>query len=213
MLWGVADRAAGARMLTNVPVTDWGIACQWPQYPEWMDYRRDDPDYYHNGMVWPFVQGYWAWAAVTQRRLSVFQRELEGCLALTQRNDTIQEFYRPKDGAPDGSRRQLWSAAGWLSMIYHGLFGMAFQEDGITFAPVVPRAFENIRLTDVVYRRSTLDITVRGSGTRVTRFTLDGQFQARPQISATLAGPHTIDIQLGDAPRCAQRAPITRCSV
>jgi hypothetical protein len=213
MLWGVADRAAGARMLTNVPVTDWGIACQWPQYPEWMDYRRDDPDYYHNGMVWPFVQGYWAWAAVTQRRLSVFQRELEGCLALTQRNDTIQEFYRPKDGAPDGSRRQLWSAAGWLSMIYHGLFGMAFQEDGITFAPVVPRTFKNIRLTDVVYRRSTLDITVQGSGTRVTRFTLDGQFQARPQISATLVGPHTIDIQLGDAPRCAQRAPITRCSV
>ena len=66
VLWGVADRSAGARMLTNVPVTDWGIPCQWPQYPEWMDYRRDDPDYYHNGMVWPFVQGYWAWAAATQ---------------------------------------------------------------------------------------------------------------------------------------------------
>jgi cellobiose phosphorylase len=164
-------------------------------------------------MVWPFVQGYWAWAAATQRRLSVFQHELEGCLALTQRNDTIQEFYRPKDGAPDGSRRQLWSAAGWLSMIYHGLFGMAFQEDGITFAPVVPRTFQSIRLAGVVYRQSTLDITVRGSGTRITRFALDGQFQARPQISATLAGPHTIDIQLGDAPRCATRAPITKCLV
>lgn len=51
VLWGVADRAAGARMLTNVPVTDWGIPCQWTQYAEWMDYRRSDPDYYHNGMV------------------------------------------------------------------------------------------------------------------------------------------------------------------
>jgi hypothetical protein len=98
-------------------------------------------------------------------------------------------------------------------MIYHGLFGMAFQEDGIRFAPVVPRTFESIHLTDVVYRRSTLDITVRGSGTRIARFALDGQPQARPQISATLAGPHTIDIQLGDAPHCAIRAPVTRCSV
>jgi hypothetical protein len=213
VLWGLADRAASARMLTNVPVTEWGIACQWPQYPEWMNYRRDDPDYYHNGMVWPFVQGYWAWAAATQQRLSAFQRELEGCLALTQRNDTIQEFYRPEDGVPDGSRRQLWSAAGWLSMIYHGLLGMAFQGDGITFAPVVPRTFDSIHLTGVVYRRSTLDISVRGSGTRVARFLLDGQPQLRPQISATLAGPHTVDIQLSDRPRCVKRAPITRCSV
>jgi hypothetical protein len=213
VLWGLADRAAGARMLSSVPVTDWGIPCQWPQYPEWMDYRRDDPDYYHNGMVWPFVQGYWAWAAVAQRRLSVFQRELEACLALTQRKGTIQEFYRPDGGVPDGSRRQLWSAAGWLSMIYHGLFGMAFQEDGITFAPVVPRTFESIRLVGVAYRGSMLDITVRGSGVRIARFALDGQLLARPHIGTTLAGRHTIDIQLDDAPRCVKPMPIARCSV
>jgi hypothetical protein len=98
-------------------------------------------------------------------------------------------------------------------MIYHGLFGMAFQEDGVMFAPVVPRTFETIRLTGVAYRRSTLNIIVRGSGTRIARFALDGQPQARPYISATLAGPHTVDIQLDDAPRCVKRAPIARCSV
>jgi hypothetical protein len=212
ILWGVADRLAGARILTNVPVTDWGIPCQWPQYPEWMDYRRTDPDYYHNGMVWPFVQGYWAWAAAAQRRLSVFQREFDACLALTQRNDTIQEFYRPEDGAPDGSRRQLWSAAGLLSMIYHGLFGMAFEEDGITFAPVVPQTFESIRLTDMTYRRGTLNITVRGSGARIIRFALDGQPQIRPRISASLTGPHTIDIELSYAAGCARPAPRSKCS-
>jgi len=207
VLWGAADPIACARILTNVPVTDWGIPCQWPQYPEWMDYRREDPDYYHNGMVWPFVQGYWAWAAATQRRLTVFQRELERCLALTQRSDTIQEFYRPEDGAPDGSRRQLWSAAGLLSMIYHGLFGMAFQEDGITFAPVVPRTFDTIRLTNVTYRRSTLAITVRGAGARIVRFALDGQPAIHPRISAALTGPHTIDIQLGHRTGCPRAAP------
>jgi hypothetical protein len=163
-------------------------------------------------MVWPFVQGYWAWAAAAQRRLSVFQRELEGCLALTQRNDTIQEFYRPEDGAPDGSRRQLWSAAGLLSMIYYGLFGMAFQEEGITFAPVVPRTFENMRLTGVAYRQSILSIAVRGSGTRIVRFALDGRPQARPHISAALAGSHMIEIELSQAAGCARPAPRSKCS-
>ena len=212
VLWGAADWLASARILSNVPVTEWGIPCQWPQYPEWMDYRRTDPDYYHNGMVWPFVQGYWAWAAATQRRVSVFQRELEACLALTQRNDTIQEFYRPEDGAPDGSRRQLWSAAGLLSMFYRGLFGMDFQEDGITFAPIVPRTFESIRLTDITYRGSTLNIAVRGSGARITGFALDGQPQSRPYISATLTGPHTIDIELSTTAGCARPMPRSKCS-
>jgi Bacterial alpha-L-rhamnosidase 6 hairpin glycosidase domain len=207
VLWGVADRRASARILTNVPVTDWGIPCQWPQYPEWMNYRRLDPDYYHNGMVWPFVQGYWAWAAATQRRVAVFGRELEACLALTRRTSSIYEFYRPEDGAADGSARQLWSAAGVLSMIYHGLFGMAFQEDGITFAPLVPPTFESIRLTDVAYRQSTLSITVRGSGARIARFALDGRPMARPSISATLSGHHTIDIQLSSTPGCVKRVP------
>jgi hypothetical protein len=90
---------------------------------------------------------------------------------------------------------------------------MAFQEDSITFASDVPRTFENIRLTGVTYRRSMLDITVRGLGMRVTRFALDGPYQARPHIGATLAGPHTVDIELDDPLRCLRSAPKTRCSV
>ena len=28
-----------------------------------MNYQTGESGYYHNGMIWPFVQGYWAWAA------------------------------------------------------------------------------------------------------------------------------------------------------
>jgi hypothetical protein len=163
-------------------------------------------------MVWPFVQGYWAWAAATQRRVGVFARELTACLALTERTSSIYEFYRPEDGAADGSARQLWSAAGVLAMIYHGLFGMAFQEQGITFAPVVPPMFERISLSNMAYRGSTLDITVSGAGARIARFALDGRPLARPAIDASLSGRHTVEIQLATTPGCGARGPTRAAS-
>jgi glycogen debranching enzyme len=166
----------------------------WPQFEEWRDYKRDFAHYYHNGMIWPFVQGYWAWAASQRGDLQTFSRELDALLKLSEMNNTFMELYRPEDGAPDGSPRQLWSAAGFLSMIYHGLFGMDFEENGVRFGPVVPRPFQQLTLSNLIYRDARLSLVVKGNGTRLRAFKLDGKNQRRPFFDAASKGQHELEI-------------------
>ena len=196
ILYGVADEAKIQTIFANVYETTYGIPCQWPQYPEWMDYTSGDADYYHNGCVWPFVQGYWAWAASKENNADIFMNELENLAWLASQGDTFREFYRPEHGTPDGSVRQLWSASGYLSMIYHGLFGMDFEEDCIRFDPLVPAAFGTISLKNVQYRDMVLDITVHGPGTSIENFYLDGESETDPIVPASLTGSHTVEIYL-----------------
>ena len=195
ILYGVADAEKTRQILKNTPTTAWGCPCLWPPYKEWLNYKRDFAHFYHNGMIWPFVEGYWAWAASRSKDADVFGRELKALVRLSEKSDTFMEFYFPEDGKPGGSPRQLWSASGFLSMIYHGLFGMEFEENGIRFSPVVPDDLTHLTLAKVKYRNSLLTIVIDGHGTRIDRFTLDGR-QQKPLFDAALAGPHAIEIRM-----------------
>ncbi len=193
ILTGVADQRRAEQILRSTPTTPWGFPCLWPQFEEWRDYKRDFAHYYHNGMIWPFVEGYWAWGASRMGDVATFARELDALVKLSEKNDTFMELYRPEDGMPDGSPRQLWSASGFLSMIYHGLFGMDFTEGGIRFAPVVPDRFQELTLNNVKYRDALLRIVVKGHGTKVQRFRLDGK-ATKPLFPASTGGSHEIEI-------------------
>jgi Mannosylglycerate hydrolase MGH1-like glycoside hydrolase domain/Glycosyl hydrolase family 65, C-terminal domain len=196
ILTGVASPRRARQILARTPTTPWGFPCLWPQFEEWKSYHADFAHYYHNGMIWPFVQGYWAWAATSAKDAPTFGRELEALIKLSEKRDTFMELYRPEDGAPDGSPRQLWSASGFLSMIYHGLLGLDFEPDGIRFAPVVPAGYTQLSLSDVRYRDARLQITVRGSGTEIRQFKLDGQKQRKPFFAAANRGEHQLEIEL-----------------
>lgn len=198
ILFGVADERRAASVLQKTPTTPQGLPCLWPQFADWLDYRQPVSSYYHNGMIWPFVQGYWGRAAAERKDVPVFAREFAALLRLSQQNDTFMEFYRPEDAAPGGSRDQLWSAAGYFSMVYHGLAGMRFEESGIRFAPVVPPGLGTIRLTAIKYRGSVLDLTITGAGTRVRRFQVDGLASERAQFGVGRPGAHHIEIELGE---------------
>ncbi len=193
ILTGVASERQARQILDKTPTTPWGFPCLWPQFDEWRDYKRDFAHYYHNGMIWPFVEGYWAWAASEMKNVPVFARELDALVKLSEKNDTFMELYRPEDGKPDGSPRQLWSASGFLSMAYHGLLGMDFTQTGIRFAPVVPERFEQLVLDHVQYRDAQLRIVVKGHGTRIRQFKLDGK-SAKSFFPASQKGPHEIEI-------------------
>jgi glycogen debranching enzyme len=194
ILTGVADADRARQVLRSTPTTPWGFPCLWPQYKEWQSYKTDFAHYYHNGMIWPFVQGYWAWAASESKDVKTFGRELDALVRLSEKNNTFMELYRPEDGRPDGSPRQLWSASGFLSMIYHGLFGIHFDRDGLRFAPVVPARFQQLTLANFRYRAATLRITIRGHGTTIDKFAVDGQSQEKPWLPASSKGEHTIEI-------------------
>ena len=196
ILWGVADARKTKRILASTPETAWGVPCLWPQYSEWMVYQGCTCDYYHNGMIWPFVEGYWNWAATKGRALGRAGDELEHIRVLSEKDDTFHEFYHPEDGLPDGSRRQLWSASGYLSTVYHGLIGMNFDPRGVEFAPAVPTAFHRVSLEGIPYRKMILNATVIGSGTEVARFELDGRPRWEHRVPADLTGTHRVTIHL-----------------
>lgn len=195
VLWGIADEVRADSVLRRTPTIDTGLPCLWPRHAAWRLYLRR-AEYYHNGMVWPFVQGYWAWAAASKLDVSRLDSELAKLTALAGRADTFHEFYRPEDGRPDGSPRQLWSAAGYLATVHRGLLGIDADVDEIRFRPVVPTRFPSLRLHDYTHRQMTLEILTTGTGTRIDSFTLDGTVQSRHSIPSTLTGPHTVAISL-----------------
>jgi hypothetical protein len=196
ILTGVAGADRAQKILNATPTTPWGFPCLWPQFNEWKSYQTDFAHYYHNGMIWPFVEGYWAWAASARKDARTFGRELDALVKLSEKTNTFMEFYHPEDGAPGGSPRQLWSASGFLSMIYHGLFGMNFKPEGIEFAPVVPDEFNQLSLSDVRYRDARLTITIKGHGTNVREFKLDGKRRGKPFFGRSLHDAHQIEITL-----------------
>ena len=194
--FGIADRERAMRILHSTPTTPNGFPCLWPQLPDYMDYTARPSYRYHNGMIWPFVQGYWARAAIHLHDLKVFNLELENLLKLSEKTETFKEFYFPEDGRPDGSSDQLWSAAGYLGMVLHGLLGMNFEESGIRFAPLVPDRFSTISMQRIHYRQSELDISIHGNGDRIASFKLDGKKMDHPFFDANLSGKHQIEIRL-----------------
>jgi mannosylglycerate hydrolase MGH1-like protein/glycosyl hydrolase family 65 len=200
ILYGIADAPRAARILQSTPTTEYGIPCLWPQFPEYSTYRaHDEISYYHDGMIWPFVEAYWGWAAARCGDTATFNREFGDLLALSQKNDTFMEYYHPQDGSPDGSRNQLWSASGYLGMVYHALFGIELETDGIRFSPVVPNRFSRLMLSNIRYRNQVLSVTIRGSGTKITGFMLNGQRQPEPFVPAGLTGAQRVEIILTHA--------------
>jgi len=191
LLWGVADDDMAASIFRTVTPTRHGLPCLWPPYPLWKPWLLKDEYHYHNGTVWPFVQGYWGWAAAARGERHVFAQELTSLADLAAQAPTFHEFYRGT--RPDGSARQLWSAAGYLALVHYGLFGISLDTNEIRFRPVVPAGFGELRLTGFTVRDLTLDITVTGTGA-VARCTVDGV--EREAVPTTLTGQHTVEITL-----------------
>jgi len=175
--------------------TERGLPCLWPQFTLIVSGIFD---YYHNGRIWPFVQGYWGLAAARHKQVAVFTEELQKMVWLSQQGDTFAEFYELDGKFPKERSRQLWSDTGFLSMVYHGLFGMTFLPNGIEFAPVKPGSLfsETISLQGVQYRGMALDIEVSGSGSEIASFHVDGRKSQRPFIEGDLTGTHSIAINL-----------------
>ena len=75
--FGIADSQRARRILQSTPTTPFGLPCLWPQWPEYKNYHTGDAMYYHNGMIWPFVQGYWARSAAQLGDVAIFQSEMQ----------------------------------------------------------------------------------------------------------------------------------------
>jgi hypothetical protein len=147
------------------------------------------------------VSGYFAIAAARHRYPDIFAEEMANLIHLSEEENTFKEFYELDKSSEKHRSRQLCSDAGYLGMVYKGLFGMDFQKGAIEFAPSkvegkdgVLKTNETMSLLNVKYRRAILDIHVTGFGTNVTSFKLNGQVQELPKMDAYVIGRQLIEI-------------------
>jgi hypothetical protein len=138
---GIASKEQGASALNTYPQTQVGAPVIWPQ--------RQDIPIYHNRAIWPFVTAYALKAAKKIQDpylITAFIRSLMIGPAQNLSHMENFEFITLRNYYADGqlsgpvvnSRRQLWSVAGYASMVMDVLFGKEAKLGGLRFNPMVP---------------------------------------------------------------------------
>ena len=180
ILSGIADEARAHRILNSYPTGPFGPPVVWPQEPT--------VPIYHNHAIWPFVTAYWIKAA---RKVGHASAAAAGIASLVRGVAAHQSNMENLDfasgdihahafglsGPVMNSRRQLWSVAGYVSMVQDVIFGMETSADGIRFHPYMPAATRErffadkreIHLRQVIYRGKRIDITLYLPETHSTR--------------------------------------------
>jgi hypothetical protein len=140
ILLGVADDAQARAVLSHYPTGPYGPPVVWPQ--------EHTVPIYHNHAIWPFVTAYWTKAARKAGNADAVNQGIHSLMRGAAFNLSNMENFdfatgqaQIKDGVLSGpvvnSRRQLWSVAGYLSMVQDVVFGLETSWDGIRFLPFV----------------------------------------------------------------------------
>ena len=146
VLTGVATAAQAPAVVSSYPHLEHGAPVIWPQ--------QQATAIYHNRAIWPFVTAYWMRAARRADNARAAEFGLKAMMkgaALNLSNmenfEMVSLLPHVKDGAYSGpvvnSPRQLWSVAGYVSMVHDVLFGMETSAKGIRFLPYVPASMRS----------------------------------------------------------------------
>jgi Alkaline and neutral invertase len=93
-----------------------------PEDPDWHErYKQfNNPGEYHNGGIWPFIDGFYIAALVAAKRYSLAEEKLLAlthCVKLSVTENLefgFNEWIKAQDGVPKGQDWQTWSAAIYL---------------------------------------------------------------------------------------------------
>jgi glycogen debranching enzyme len=203
ILFDVAEDSQAQSILRQVHLQPKGMVCVWPHFARFSDARPGR----HNVMVWPMSSGMWAHAAAKAGAVDQSANEMTQVASMTKASQGIfYEIYHSVTGVPDGGWQvgrhwdscihQTWSATGYLRMVLHGLFGLAFEPNGLRFAPSLPPGWGPVRLSGLHYRQAVLDVRLQGEGRQIARVSLDGQETRSAALHADLSGEHQIIVQL-----------------
>jgi hypothetical protein len=210
--FGIIDGEKANKLIGNADVSQYGITAITPDFAR---HSKEKPGR-HNRLIWPFINGFFADAAITANNYLMFDHELFGLTHLALDEDkgnyNFRENFNPNSGHPDGGyqawgperpnyhwdscKEQTWSATAYILMVTKDIFGMQFSEEALTFKPYLPEGITSIGLKDLAYRQSTLNITVKGKGKSVKSFTVDGKVQNNYSIAASTKGTHNVVIEL-----------------
>jgi hypothetical protein len=195
---------------------------------------------YHNRAIWPFVTAYALRAA---RMVGDAELAGDGALALVRgaalHLSHMENFEAvsgrawvdegPRSGPVVNSPRQLWSVAGYLSMVHEIVFGLETGPDGIRFRPFLPRELRRrlfpgsrtLVLDRFPYRgaRLTVEVALPAAAAgpvpgayRVGHVRLNGRAAPdRPWRRGELGRDNLVEIELLD-PAVASAPPAVRAA-
>lgn len=205
IIYDVASPERAKTITESNPVTPFGAAIFFPQI-------ADMPPY-HNNSLWPWVGAYWA---IANAKAQNEQGTLEAIGAVFRPAAlfaTNKENFVLDNGdiaTELNSSNMLWCLAGNLAITNRILFGINFEPNGLSFKPFVPKALGGTRTLDNLrYRNATLSITVKGYGSEIKSFTLNGK-EHKPFIPGDIKGDNKIVITMADneiAPLKVNRTP------
>lgn len=145
------------------------------------------------GSVWGVWQAGFADAAAACGDTALLEQLIFGQVRCALLNKTFYEVIDAQSGLAWRWPGQLWHAAGFLSLLYYGVLGMRYDEEGLYFASAIPATLKNLRLEGLRYRSARLDVQTAGAGTGHTLL-LDGQ--PAGHIPPDLEGQHTVRLVL-----------------
>ncbi len=216
VLFGVATPAQADRILSGYPHMGPAAPVIWPQ--------QQFTPIYHNRGEWPFVSAYWLRAAAAADHDAVADRMVWALMRGAAINLSNMENFEAASGSPwvsEGatsgpvvnSQRQLWSVAGYLSMVHHTVFGLRPGADGLAVSPYITRGMRNgvfagtdaIVLNDYPYRGKTITVMLHlpakggaGGSYGVDRMTLNGVAHTGALTASILDDQNRLEVWLAD---------------
>ena len=195
IIWNIADEVKAKEIIEKMPVTDFGAPCIFPEIP-------GIPPY-HNNAIWPFVETYYTWAATKAGNQKAVMEGIADIYRPAAMFVTNKENFVAENGDFAGtqinSSNMLWSLSGNISLVHKVLFGLKFEEDGLSFHPFVPQALQGERsLHNFKYRNAILNIALKGFGNEISTFMIDGKPSSTYVIPANITGTHSIEITLSN---------------
>ena len=193
VLFEIANEQQTNTVLAQTPVTPFGVPVSYP--------AGESNASGISGSVFPLINGYWAWAAAKSKNQNAALYAISSvyrpaALMLSNRL-MLSPFTGGADNQELNADGHLWSIAANLALVYRVYFGLEFQAKGLAFFPVVPEKLAGEKkLTGLKYRKAVLDITVKGFGSGISSFRIDGQPAEKFFIPSDLEGAHTVEIVL-----------------
>ncbi len=174
ILSGVAENNQSTEIIAEYPVTEAGPAVIFPQEP--------DTKIYHNRAIWPFVTSYGLRAAAKAGNDKFYENAFMSLVRGAAFNlsnmenfefTTLSAWYDdatfPQLSGPEvNSRRQLWSVAGFLSMVLDSIFGREQTLKTLWFSPKIPVELRNtffagsseIVLKNLKFKGKTIELKI-----------------------------------------------------
>ena len=206
VIFNILNKDQAFKLIQNATTSKFGITSIYPDFPR---YSPSQPGR-HNNIIWPMVNGFFAKASIISGNQGVFLKELNSLTQLALDQDkgdyNFREIYNPYTGAPDGGwqtnkhwnscKLQTWSATAYINMILFGLAGIRIENDGILFSPYLPESTHYMEIRDIHYHQAVLNISIKGNGSKIKSFILNGKSQKKYRIDSDIKGTNEIKIEL-----------------